>query len=111
MPGEEVLALREVTFTYEGDVVALRDLNLSVRRGEFLVVLGANGAGKSTLCYLISGIVPHIYGGGGGGGRTPARPAPRGGAAPRPPPPADTRGWRWNHRGRLAPRLREPVRV
>jgi energy-coupling factor transporter ATP-binding protein EcfA2 len=63
MPGEEVLALREVTFTYEGDVVALRDLNLTVRRGEFLVVLGANGAGKSTLCYLISGIVPHIYGG------------------------------------------------
>ena len=63
MPGEEVLALREVTFTYEGEVVALRDLNLSVRRGEFLVVLGANGAGKSTLCYLISGIVPHIYGG------------------------------------------------
>ena len=63
MPGEEVLALRKVTFAYEGDIVALRDLNLSVRKGEFVVVLGANGAGKSTLCYLISGIVPHIYGG------------------------------------------------
>jgi energy-coupling factor transport system ATP-binding protein len=63
MPGEEVLSLREVTFAYEGDVVALRDLNLTVQRGEFVVVLGANGAGKSTLCYLISGIVPHIYGG------------------------------------------------
>lgn len=63
MPAEPVLALRQVTFAYEGDVVALRDLNLTVRRGEFLVVLGANGAGKSTLCYLISGIVPHIYGG------------------------------------------------
>jgi energy-coupling factor transporter ATP-binding protein EcfA2 len=63
MPGEEVLALRKVTFAYEGDVLALRDLNLTVREGEFVVVLGANGAGKSTLCYLISGIVPHIYGG------------------------------------------------
>lgn len=63
MPGEEVLALRKVTFAYEGDVLALRDLNLTVRKGEFVVVLGANGAGKSTLCYLISGIVPHIYGG------------------------------------------------
>ena len=63
MPGEEVLALRKVTFTYEGDVVAIRDLDLTVRKGEFVVVLGANGAGKSTLCYLISGIVPHIYGG------------------------------------------------
>ncbi len=28
-----------------------------------MVVLGANGAGKSTLCFLLSGIVPHIYGG------------------------------------------------
>jgi energy-coupling factor transporter ATP-binding protein EcfA2 len=58
-----VISLENVTFTYEGDVVALRDLNLAAHRGEFVVVLGANGAGKSTLCYLISGIVPHIYGG------------------------------------------------
>jgi energy-coupling factor transport system ATP-binding protein len=63
MPGEEVLSLRKVTFAYEGDLRALHDLNLTVHQGEFVVVLGANGAGKSTLCYLISGIVPHIYGG------------------------------------------------
>jgi len=60
---EAVISLENVTFTYEGDVVALRDLNLTARKGEFVVVLGANGAGKSTLCYLLSGIVPHIYGG------------------------------------------------
>jgi energy-coupling factor transport system ATP-binding protein len=60
---EAIIALENVTFTYEGDVVALRDLNLKVRRGDFVVVLGANGAGKSTLCYLIAGIVPNIYGG------------------------------------------------
>lgn len=63
MTNDPIISLQDVTFTYEGDVVALRGLNLTVRRGEFLVVLGANGAGKSTLCYLISGIVPHIYGG------------------------------------------------
>jgi len=60
---DSAISLENVTFTYEGDVVALRDLNLTARRGEFVVVLGANGAGKSTLCYLTSGIVPHIYGG------------------------------------------------
>jgi energy-coupling factor transport system ATP-binding protein len=60
---DAVIALEDVTFTYEGDVVALRKLNLAAREGEFVVVLGANGAGKSTLCYLLSGIVPHIYGG------------------------------------------------
>ncbi|MFN3763693.1 MAG: ATP-binding cassette domain-containing protein, partial [Anaerolineae bacterium] len=63
MEDHPAISLENVTFTYEGDVVALRDLNLAARRGEFVVVLGANGAGKSTLCYLISGIVPHIYGG------------------------------------------------
>ena len=57
------ISLSDVTFSYEGDVVALQGLNLAARRGEFVVVLGANGAGKSTLCYLLSGIVPHIYGG------------------------------------------------
>ncbi len=67
MTDDTVISLEDVTFTYEGDVVALHDLNLTVRRGEFVVVLGANGAGKSTLCYLLSGIVPHIYGGRRGG--------------------------------------------
>lgn len=63
MSDDVVVSLQDVTFAYEGDVVALRHLNLTARRGEFVVVLGANGAGKSTLCYIISGIVPHIYGG------------------------------------------------
>jgi energy-coupling factor transport system ATP-binding protein len=55
--------LQDTTFAYEGDVVALKNLNLTARKGDFVVVLGANGAGKSTFCYLLSGIVPHIYGG------------------------------------------------
>jgi energy-coupling factor transport system ATP-binding protein len=59
----EIIRLNQVTFTYEGDIVALKNLNLIARKGEFVVVLGANGAGKSTLCYLLSGIVPNIYGG------------------------------------------------
>lgn len=63
MTDDVTISLQDVTFAYEGDVVALRDLNLTARKGEFVVVLGANGAGKSTLCYLLSGIVPHIYGG------------------------------------------------
>ena len=63
MTDHVVIELEDVTFTYEGDVVALRQLNLVAREGEFVVVLGANGAGKSTLCYLLGGIVPHIYGG------------------------------------------------
>jgi ABC-2 type transport system ATP-binding protein len=39
------------------DVWALRDVDLVVRRGDSLGVLGHNGAGKSTLCLLLSGIM------------------------------------------------------
>ncbi len=57
------VVLERVTFTYEDGVKALDDLVFSALPGQFVVVLGANGAGKSTLCFLLSGIVPHIYGG------------------------------------------------
>lgn len=36
---------------------ALEDINLNVRRGESIGIIGANGAGKSTLLRLISGIL------------------------------------------------------
>ncbi|WP_369788125.1 ABC transporter ATP-binding protein [Rouxiella sp. WC2420] len=38
-----------------GDVVALPDVNLSVRRGEFCTLLGASGSGKTTLLKIIAG--------------------------------------------------------
>jgi energy-coupling factor transport system ATP-binding protein len=34
-----------------------------VDEGEAVAVVGENGAGKTTLCYLLSGVIPHIYGG------------------------------------------------
>jgi energy-coupling factor transport system ATP-binding protein len=62
MPPFEI-DIENVDFTYEDGVQALSSLSLKAQPGEFIVVLGANGAGKSTLCFLLSGIVPHIYGG------------------------------------------------
>ena len=41
----------------EGSRTALRGVSLQVRRGEFLVVLGAAGAGKSTLAGLLAGVL------------------------------------------------------
>ena len=40
----------------------LRDLTFEVRRGEFILLLGASGAGKSTLGLCLNGIVPHVQG-------------------------------------------------
>ena len=50
------LALRTLSLTKRyGDVVAVDDVDLDVRRGEFLGVLGPSGCGKTTLLRLIAG--------------------------------------------------------
>ena len=49
------IELRGVTKTF-GSVVANKNVNLDVRRGEILAILGENGSGKTTLMNMISGI-------------------------------------------------------
>ena len=53
-----VVALERVTKRYAGEngVLALDGINLTVRPGEFLTVVGASGCGKSTLLNLVSGL-------------------------------------------------------
>ncbi len=51
------LLVRNVGKRYGGDVVALRDIDLRVERGEFLTLLGASGSGKTTLLNIISGLI------------------------------------------------------
>src|SRR4030042_490907 len=38
-------------------------LDLHVRAGEWLAVMGASDAGKTTLCLLLAGLAPHLTGG------------------------------------------------
>ena len=51
-----VLDMTNVTKTFNGDVVALRDMNLSVNSGDFISLLGPSGCGKSTALRLIAGL-------------------------------------------------------
>lgn len=51
----------DVSFTHKGNrTAALKDFNIRVERGEFVLVMGPSGAGKSTFCQLLNGIVPHL---------------------------------------------------
>lgn len=57
MPNEPVLALRGVSKRF-GAVQALTEVDLEVRPGEVVALVGDNGAGKSTLVKTIAGVHP-----------------------------------------------------
>ena len=50
-------------YHYEKTTPALSDINLTVQRGSFTLLVGPSGSGKSTLCMLLNGIIPQILGG------------------------------------------------
>jgi len=52
----DVFQLKDVCFAYPGSGDTLKNINLSVRKGERIVLLGANGCGKSTLLKILSAL-------------------------------------------------------
>ncbi len=73
---EPIVALRNVCKSY-GSFAALRNVSLSVRRGEVTCILGDNGAGKSTLISIIAGLQRLDEGGYDVDGRPVAFASPR----------------------------------
>jgi len=56
---DEAIRLEHLSFTYTGQSVpALRDVSLTVGRGEMIVVMGATGAGKTTLAKCLNRTIP-----------------------------------------------------
>ena len=55
MPEQYAIEMRGITKTF-GSVVANNGVNLRVRQGEILALLGENGSGKTTLMNMLSGI-------------------------------------------------------
>ena len=59
IPSLKEWVVRTATGRYEGGgFAALRDVNLTIERGESFGIIGPNGAGKSTLLRVIAGIIP-----------------------------------------------------
>ena len=52
---ETAIKFENVTKTF-GTIVANKDINFDVKKGEILALLGENGSGKTTLCNMLAGI-------------------------------------------------------
>jgi NitT/TauT family transport system ATP-binding protein len=81
-PGEEsLISVRGVSAGYDNvrtatRLIALRDIDLEIRRGEFLAIVGPSGCGKTTLINMIAGFVAPLEGTITVGGREVTGPGP-----------------------------------
>ena len=58
----EALTIKNLRKTYEGNLEALKGINLNVEEGDFFALLGPNGAGKTTTIGIISSLVTKTSG-------------------------------------------------
>jgi putative ABC transport system ATP-binding protein len=60
IPDDNIIKLEGVNFYYNknqpNELHALKDINLEIKRGDFVSFFGSSGCGKSTMLYMVSGI-------------------------------------------------------
>ncbi|MFB1116014.1 multidrug ABC transporter permease/ATP-binding protein [Dickeya dadantii] len=62
-PGQwQTLTLRDVCFRYDDGGFEVGPINLTLRRGELVFLIGGNGSGKSTLAMLLTGLYTPVSG-------------------------------------------------
>ena len=55
MSGDRFVEFERVQKSYDGETLVVKDLNLSMPRGEFLTMLGPSGSGKTTCLMMLAG--------------------------------------------------------
>jgi len=60
-----VIRLSNIHYRYPdtNEFKVLQGIDLTVDKGEYLLLCGGSGSGKSTLGYLLNGLIPHFFGG------------------------------------------------
>jgi putative spermidine/putrescine transport system ATP-binding protein len=59
---EAFVRFENIQKSYDGETLVVKDLNLSIRRGEFLTMLGPSGSGKTTTLMMLAGFETPTHG-------------------------------------------------
>jgi cobalt/nickel transport system ATP-binding protein len=54
---EDIISLKNIDYSYYGKIPALKNISLSVKKGEMFSIIGLNGSGKSTLLHIINALI------------------------------------------------------
>ncbi len=59
-----VIEAKNLQYTYPGGTQpAIKDVSLTIEKGDFVILTGPSGCGKTTLCRCFNGLIPHFYAG------------------------------------------------
>ena len=53
-----MILLKDVSYEWEDGRTALKNINLEIKKGEFVLISGKSGSGKSTLGSVMNGLIP-----------------------------------------------------
>ncbi|MCB2115726.1 MAG: ATP-binding cassette domain-containing protein, partial [Rhodobacteraceae bacterium] len=56
------VAFEHVQKSYDGETLVVKDLNLSIAKGEFLTMLGPSGSAKTTRLMMLAGLETATHG-------------------------------------------------
>ncbi len=58
-----MIKINNLTYRYstESEEYSIKNLDLHIKKGEFIVLCGRSGCGKTTVTRLINGLIPHLY--------------------------------------------------
>jgi energy-coupling factor transport system ATP-binding protein len=59
---ESIIIVKNLYYQYPDGTIALRDINLNIKKGEYLAIVGQNGSGKTTLVKHFNGLLKPTHG-------------------------------------------------